>query len=72
MKNPAALARLEAELDQAGLLRSARNPNPRAFAFSDIGKLRWLDACIKVREPLRRASALIAGIAIFDCKVACL
>lgn len=48
MKNPAAMERLEAELVQAGLLRSARNPAPRAFAFSDIGKLRWLDACIKV------------------------
>lgn len=49
-KNPAAMARLEAELEEAGLLKSDANPNPREFTFSDIGRLKWLDACIKVQH----------------------
>lgn len=47
-QNPAALRKLEEELDAAGLLKTAKNPNPRAFTYADISKLHWLDCCIKV------------------------
>ena len=47
-QNPPALAKLEEELDAAGLLKSPQNPNPRSFSYGDIGKLHWLDCCIKV------------------------
>lgn len=47
-QNPPALAKLEEELDAAGLLKSPKNPNPRSFTYSDIGKLHWLDCCVKV------------------------
>ena len=47
-KNPKAMAKLEAELDEAGLLVTPSNPTPRAFSFSDIGKLHYLDHVIKV------------------------
>jgi hypothetical protein len=51
-QNPAALAKLEAELDAAGLLKTPENPNPRPFTHSDIGKLHWLDSCIKAGSSL--------------------
>lgn len=47
-QNPAALHKLEEELDVAGLLKTAHNPNPRDFTYADISKLHWLDCCIKV------------------------
>ena len=47
-QNPLALAKLEKELDAAGLLKTPQNPNPRQFTYGDIGKLHWLDCCIKV------------------------
>ena len=47
-QNPPALAKLEKELDTAGLLKTPQNPNPRCFTYGDIGKLHWLDCCIKV------------------------
>ena len=47
-KNPAAMAKVEAELDAAGLLKTAANPTPRPFTYADIGKLHYLDCCIKV------------------------
>lgn len=50
-QNPAALAKLEEELHAAGLLKTAKNPNPRPFTYADIGKLHWLDCCIKVCTP---------------------
>ena len=46
-QNPGALAKLEAELDAAGLMKGVSNPSPRQFTFNDIGHLKWLDACIK-------------------------
>ena len=46
--NPKAMAKLEAELDAAGLLKTPQNPTPRPFTHADIGKLRYLDWCIKV------------------------
>ena len=46
-QNPPALAKLEEELDAAGLLKSPSNPYPRPFTYGDIGKLHWLDRCIK-------------------------
>lgn len=49
-KNPKSMARLEAELEEAGLLVTVANPHPRPFSFSDIGKLHFLDAVIKVRS----------------------
>ena len=48
-KNPKAMAKLEAELDAAGLLKTPQNPIPRQFTHADIGKLHYLDWCIKVR-----------------------
>lgn len=47
-KHPKAMAKLEAELDEAGLLKSAANPNPREITYADIGKLHYLDCVIKV------------------------
>lgn len=49
-KNPAAMTKLEAELNEAGLLKTAENPTPRQFTYADIGKLRYLDWCIKVHS----------------------
>ena len=51
-KNPEAMAKLEAELAEAGLLVTPTNPTPRAFTFADIGKLPYLDRVIKVRRRL--------------------
>ena len=48
MKHPKAMTKLEAELDEAGLLVSERNPHPRPFVFEDISRLRYLDQVIKV------------------------
>ena len=42
------MRKLEAELDAAGLLKTPQNPSPRQFTYADIGKLRYLDWCIKV------------------------
>ena len=50
-KHPAALKKLEEELDAAGLLKTPQNPSPRQFTYADIGKLRYLDWCIKVSTP---------------------
>jgi hypothetical protein len=43
------MAKLEAELDQAGLLVTAQRPQPRAFTWADVGKLTYLDCVIKAR-----------------------
>ena len=43
------MARLEAELDAAGLLVTPQRPRPRPLTYADISKLPWLDACVKVR-----------------------
>lgn len=45
------MARLEAELDAVGLLKTAANPQPRTITFADIGKLHYLDVVIKVGRP---------------------
>ena len=42
------MAKLEAELDQSGLLKTAANPQPRAITYADISKLHYLDLVIKV------------------------
>jgi hypothetical protein len=47
VKNPKALARLEAELDAAGLLVTPERPTPRPFTFADI-HLPYLQAVVKV------------------------
>lgn len=47
-KHPEAMARLETELDAAGLLVTPQRPQPRALTYADISKLPWLDACVKV------------------------
>ena len=47
-KQPEVMAKLEAELDAAGLLVTAQSPRPRAFTFADISKLRYLECVIKV------------------------
>ena len=48
-KHPAAMAKLEAELDAAGLLVTPARPRPRPFTFPDISKLPFLDAVLKAR-----------------------
>ena len=48
-RHPEAMAKLEKELDDAGLLVTSARPRPRAFTFADISKLRYLDAMLKVR-----------------------
>ncbi len=55
MKHPKDLIRLERELDAAGLLATAANPRPRVFTCADIGKLRWLDCCMRARESMPRS-----------------
>lgn len=46
------MAKVEAELDTLGLLKTPANPTPRQFTYADIGKLRYLDCCIKVWLPV--------------------
>ena len=53
-QHPQAMAKLEAELDAAGLLVTAERRQPRAFTFADISKLRYLDCIIKVRAATRQ------------------
>ena len=55
-KHPEAMARLETELDAAGLLVTEQRPAPRAFTYADISKLPWLDACVKARALSTRVS----------------
>ena len=57
-KHPKAMARLEAELDAAGLLATPARPRPRPFTFADISKLRYLDAVLKVRMACSTPHAL--------------
>jgi hypothetical protein len=45
------MAKLERELEEAGLLVTSSNPNPRDFTYADIGKLRYLDCVVKVCAP---------------------
>ncbi len=58
-KHPEAMARLEAELDAAGLLVTPARSAPRPFAYADISKLPWLDTCVKARA--RRPPKALAG-----------
>jgi len=57
-QHPEAMAKLEAELDAAGLLVTTERPQPRAFNFADISKLRYLDCVIKVRVAAQRIAGL--------------
>ncbi|KAK9834011.1 hypothetical protein WJX81_002816 [Elliptochloris bilobata] len=59
-KHPEAMARLEAELDAAGLLVTPERPQPRTFTYADISKLPWLDACVK--ESMRLQPVAHAGL----------
>ncbi|CAL8472312.1 g11855 [Coccomyxa elongata] len=62
--HPKAMARLEAELDAAGLLKTAANPQPRTVTYADISKLHFLDCAVKeamrlqpvAAQPLRRVT----------------
>ena len=49
-KHPAAMANLEKELDDVGLLVTRARPRPRPFAFPDISRLPYLDAVLKARQ----------------------
>ena len=40
-------AKLEAELDAAGLLVTPERPKPRALQYADLSKLTFLCACLK-------------------------
>ena len=53
-KHPAAMAKLERELDDAGLLVTPARPRPRPFTFYDISKLPYLDAVLKARQACGR------------------
>jgi hypothetical protein len=55
--NPKAMAKLEAELDEAGLLKTEANPRPREMTYADISKLHYLDCVIKVSCPPARCPA---------------
>ncbi len=48
-KHPEVMAKLEAELDAAGLLVTPARPRPRPLAFADISKLRYMDCVLKAR-----------------------
>ncbi len=63
------MAKLEAELDEAGLLVTPSNPTPRAFTFSDIGKLHYLDHVIKVHHIL--TTAVTSLVAVASCLGMC-
>ncbi|KAK9835968.1 hypothetical protein WJX81_002349 [Elliptochloris bilobata] len=58
-KHPEAMAKLEAELDEMGLLVTPARPRPRTFAFADISKLRYLDAILK--ESMRMRPVVTGG-----------
>ena len=47
-QHPEVEAKICAELDQQGLLKSADRPNPRQVTYDDLGKLTYLDMAIKV------------------------
>lgn len=53
IKHPQVMAKLEKELDAAGLLVTPERPEPRSFTFADI-QLPYLQAVVKVvkRSPL--------------------
>lgn len=53
--------RLERELDQAGLLATPENPEPRPMEFSDVGSLPFLMAVIK--EQMRMLPSFPGGTA---------
>ena len=57
-QHPEAMAKLEAELDAAGLLVTTERPQPRPFDFADISKLHYLDCVIKVRLAAQRIAGL--------------
>uniref|UniRef100_A0A383VZN8 Cytochrome P450 n=1 Tax=Tetradesmus obliquus TaxID=3088 RepID=A0A383VZN8_TETOB len=57
--HPAALHKLEQELDSAGLLATAANPQPSPFTWQLLGKLQFLQAVI--REGLRLFSPAANG-----------
>eukprot|EP00884_Botryococcus_braunii_P020070 jgi/Botrbrau1/6747/Bobra.0324s0032.1 len=69
VKNPRVMAKLEAELDAAGLLVSPERPQPRRFAFSDI-QLPYLQAVVK--ESMRLHPVALNGyrrIVVRDCQL---
>ena len=62
-KHTEAMARLEAELDAAGLLMTPERPQPRALTYADISKLPWLDACVKARTAAACTLPACGGLA---------
>ena len=46
-QHPRVAAKLEAELEAAGLLTTPARPRPRALEFADLGALHYLQAVIK-------------------------
>lgn len=50
-QHPEVEKRILDELEEAGLLACAGNPKPRPIQWDDLGKLRYLDAVIKVPFP---------------------
>ena len=59
-QHPEVEAKLVAELEQAGLLATPQQPEPRALQYADLSKLTYLNMVIKARSshprtaPLRR------------------
>ncbi len=47
-QHPAAMARLETELDAARLLVTPARPRPRPLAHADLGRLPYLQCVLKV------------------------
>ena len=62
------MAKLEAELDAAGLLVTPERPQARAFTFADISKLRYLDCVIKVRAGTQQACKSISNMPCYSSR----
>lgn len=58
-RHPQVQAKLEAELDAAGLLVTATRPAPRALEFKDLSQLRYLGVVIK--ESMRLVPVVAGG-----------
>ena len=61
-QHPRVAARLEAELEAAGLLVTPARPSPRALEFADLAALTYLQAVIKARRVPYNTVCLPVGV----------
>lgn len=52
-QHPEVEAKVVAELDALELLVTPGRPNPRPVTYTDLGKLEYLQACVKVRASMQ-------------------